>query len=76
MCIRDRIETERLEEVKLIQAQQAKGPRIFLNQSVWMRPIFLLAQKLGRGAKFDAASDPNMKTMMFGVSPISWTVEY
>jgi len=70
-----KIETERLEEVKLIQAQQAKAPRIFLNQSMLMRPIFLLAQKLGRGAKFDAASDPSMKTMIFGGSPIKWTVE-
>lgn len=70
-----KIETERLEEVKLIQAQQAKGPRILLNQSLWMRPIFLLAQKLGRGAKFDAASDPSIKNMIFGVSPIRWTVE-
>ena len=40
-----------------------------------MRPILLLAQKTGRGAKFHAASDPSMKTMMFEVSPISWTAE-
>ena len=70
------IETQRLEEVKFIQAQQAKAPRFLLNQSLWMRPIFSLAQKLGRGAKFDADSDPNMKTMMFGVSPVRWVAEY
>ena len=66
------IERERVKEVMPIQTLQARGPKIMLNQSIWMRAAFFVAQKIGSGREMDASFDPNFKQLLMGVSSVRW----
>ena len=66
------IERERMKEVVTIQTKQARGPKIMLNQSIWMRAVFALAQKIGAGREIDAAFDTDLQQMLLGVTSVQW----
>ena len=66
------IEEERLQEVKTIQNNQAKAPKLMLNQSIGVKFLFAIAQKIGRGREVNASSDPSFQQMLMGVTPVLW----
>ena len=66
------IEEERLQEVKTIQTNQANPPKLMLSQSIGMRLLFGIVQKIGRGREINASSDPAFKQMLMGVTPVLW----
>ena len=69
------IESERMNEVVPIQTMQARGPKIMLNESIWMRAAFSVAQKIGSGREIDASLDPNFQQMLMGVTSVRWQPE-
>lgn len=66
------IEEERLQEVKTIQTNQAKAPKLMLNQSIGVKFLFAIAQKIGRGREVNPSSDPSFQQMLMGVTPVLW----
>ena len=66
------IEEERLQEVKTIQTNQANAPKLMLSQSIGMRLLFGIVQKIVRGREINASSDPAFKQMLMGVTPVLW----
>ena len=66
------IEEERLQEVKTIQTNQANAPKLMLSQSIGMRLLFGIVQKIGRGREINASFDPAFKQMLMGVTPVLW----
>ena len=69
------IERERMNEVVPIQTMQARGPKIMLNESIWIRAAFSVAQKIGSGREIDASFDPNFQQMLMGVTSVRWQTE-
>ena len=43
-----------------------------LSQSIGMRLLFGIVQKIGRGREVNASSDPAFKQMLMGVTPVLW----
>ena len=64
------IEKERLTEIKTIQASQAKAPKIMLSQSLGMKAVFAVLQKIGGGREIEASSDPGFAQFLSGVTAV------
>jgi hypothetical protein len=43
-----------------------------LNQSIGVKFLFAIAQKIGRGREVNASSDPSFQQMLMGVTPVLW----
>ena len=69
------VERERMNEVVPIQNLQGRGPKIMLNESIWMRAAFSVAQKIGSGREIDASLDPSFQQMLMGVTSVRWLTE-
>ena len=69
------VEKERMNEVVPIQNLQGRGPKIMLNESIWMRAAFSVAQKIGSGREIDASLDPSFQQMLMGVTSVRWLTE-
>ena len=46
-----------------------------LNESIWMRAAFSVAQKIGSGREIYASLDPSFQQMLMGVTSVRWLTE-